>query len=568
MVVGSSGKMLDMPARKMIGKEGQTGLGERPERVGPPTKQGQVWRESEKDFFSTGARDSPILFSMKCFLRASIFALLGLLSLPVFGEQFRTWTSTDGKKLSASLIHADSKNVIFKMKGGREAKVPLTRLVEADQKLIAAKLKAGKAFEIEAIPEATQAPRELDVSGGPRVFTTPHFQFETDQDVLRGFIAEAARVYEGTYYALNGLPLGLKFSPPEGKSHFKGRFMSDSAFDQIANSKMPSLPGQRVVGLYLGKEQELLVPYSSLGAVRRGDRLSLRKSSDTTTLIHEIVHQVMHEWLPVIPTWFSEGMAEYISAIPYQNGRFDFSKAESGLLHRLEKDYGIKGQVSSVIRPSSYFEKYLSPSKGEEEKPIEKPDKNLNSFTANPNTRQAGPDGWTGNVKEYRDAMLTVYFFMHLYDQRNAGAPVGAYLRMVDSSMEDTEKVKEILKSFEKEVEVYNAGIDQFNAALTKYRAEVAAYNERVTKYNEQGEAGVPEKDRIKVGEIPVEPPPPGKLDVPPEIEAARFGGVIDLPAMVKHASLPGLLQGRKLEELDQAMKAAFADIGLQIQYK
>ncbi|MEN8714716.1 MAG: hypothetical protein ABF384_07390, partial [Verrucomicrobiales bacterium] len=220
---------------------------------------------------------------MKFFLQASIFALIGLLSQPAYGEQFRMWTSTDGKKLSACLIHADSTNAIFKMKGGREAKVPLTRLVEADRKLIAAKLKAGKAFEIEAMPEATQAPRELDVSGGPRVFTTPHFQFETDQDVLRGFIAEAARVYEGTYHALNGLPLGLKFSPAEGQAHFRGRFMNDSVFDQIANSKMQSLPGQKVVGLYLTKEKQLLVPYSSLGAVRRGDRLSLRKSSDTTT---------------------------------------------------------------------------------------------------------------------------------------------------------------------------------------------------------------------------------------------------------------------------------------------
>jgi hypothetical protein len=37
---------------------------------------------------------------------------------------------------------------------------------------------------------------------------------------------------------------------------------------------------------------------------------------------------------------------------------------------------------------------------------------------------------------------------------------------------------------------------------------------------------------------------------------------------MVKHASLPGLLQGRELADLDQAMKVAYADIGLQIQYE
>jgi hypothetical protein len=224
--------------------------------------------------------------------------------------------------------------------------------------------------------------------------------------------------------------------------------------------------------------------------------------------------------------------------------------------------------VTSVIPPSSYFEKYMSPPERKNPKEVEDPNGETKSLPASSAGRQAGPDGWTGSVKGYRDAMLTVYFFMHLYDQRNAGAPVGAYLRMVDSSMDDTEKVRDLLKTFQKEVEFYNAGVDRFNAALTKYRAEVAAYNDRVTKYNEQGEAGVPEKDRIKVGEVPEEPPAPGKLDVPPEIEAARFGGVIDLAAMVKHASLPGLLQGRELAELDQAMKTAYADIGLQIQYE
>ena len=502
---------------------------------------------------------------MRSFNPVLILALLLILPLSGFAEGIRTWTSTDGKKLSASLIHADSTSAIFKIKGGREAKVPLTRLVEADREFIAAKLKAGKAFEISPMPEQTQAPRELDVSGGPRVFTTPHFQFETDQDVLRGFIAEAARVYEGTYYALNGLPLGLEFSPPGGKTHFKGRFMNDAAFDQIANSKMPSLPGQRVVGLYLGKEQELLVPYSSLGAVRRSGRLSLRKSSDTTTLIHEIVHQVMHEWLPVIPTWFSEGIAEYISAVPYQNGRFEFKHAERGLLERLEKQHDANGRVTGVIPPSSYFRKYLPGGEAEEKEEEQNP---LETGILTSVARQAGPDGWTGHVSEYRDAMLTVYFFLHLYDQKNPGAPVGAYLRMVDSSMDDTDKVRDLLKEFEEKRLAYNADVDRFNASLDKFRAEVDAYNERVRIHNQEIRDGVPKEERTPVGKEPVEPVPPGKLVVPPEIEAASSGGRIDLAAMVKRASLPGLLQGRDVAFLDETMKEAFAEIGLEIEYR
>lgn len=501
----------------------------------------------------------------------SCLAALGIvlgLGASLSAEELRTWTSVDGKQLSASLVHADSTNVIFKMKGGREAKVPLSRLVEEDREFIAERLKVGKAFEIQPMPDETQAPRELDVEGGPRIFQTPHFQFETDQDVLRGFIAEAARVYEGTYHALNGLPLGLKFGPPEGDTHFRGRFMNDSEFSAIANETMGTRPGQRVVGLYLGKEKELLVPYSSLGAVRKGTRLSLRKSSDTSTLIHEIVHQVMHEWLPVIPTWFSEGMAEYISAVPYQNGRFEFSNAERGLKETLEEQHRITGSVEGVKRPSEYFEPYLVSDakwKAEDEKE-EGNGPDLSSVV--PAGRPADPDGWTGLVSEYRDSMLTVYFFMHLYDQRNPGAPVGAYLRMVDSSLGDTAKVREAMDQFEEKRLAYNAEVERFNAELRAFQKEVDAYNERVRMHNEQIEKGLPKEERVVVGEIPTEPEPPKDLIVPEEMEAARVGGVINLPAMVKRASLPGMLQGRDLSHLDDEMQEAYGKIGIEIRYE
>jgi hypothetical protein len=506
-----------------------------------------------------------------CCIRKSCLAGAGLLlglGANLSAAEMRTWTSVDGKQLSAALVHADSTDVIFKMKGGREARVPLSRLVEEDREFIAAKLRVGKAFEIQPMPDETQAPRELDVEGGPRIFQTPHFQFETDQDVLRGFIAEAARVYEGTYHALNGLPLGLKFGPPEGETHFRGRFMNDSEFNAIASQKMGTMPGQRVVGLYLGKEKELLVPYSSLGAVRKGTRLSLRKSSDTSTLIHEIVHQVMHEWLPVIPTWFSEGMAEYISAVPYQNGRFEFVNAERGLKETLEEQHRITGSVEGVKRPSEYFEAYLvSDAKWkakDEEKTVPGPD--LSSVS--PAGRPADPDGWTGRVSEYRDAMLTVYFFMHLYDQRNPGAPVGAYLRMVDSSLGDTEKVREVMNQFEEKRLAYNADVERFNAELRAFQKEVDAYNDRVRMHNEQIEQGLPKEERVVVGEIPAEPVPPKDLVIPEEMEAARVGGVINLAAMVKRTSLPGMLQGRDLSRLDEEMQEAYAKIGIEIRYE
>ena len=85
--------------------------------------------------------------------------------------------------------------------------------------------------------------------------------------------------------------------------------------------------------------------------------------------------------------------------------------------------------------------------------------------------------------------------------------------------------------------------------------------------HNQQIEEGLPKEERVVVGEIPTEPEPPKDLIIPEEMEAARVGGVINLPAMVKRASLPGMLQGRDLSGLDDEMQEAYAKIGIEIRY-
>jgi hypothetical protein len=462
---------------------------------------------------------------------ALLLCLAGSISLAA--EQ-RTWTSSDGKTLIASFVSAEGDKVTLRLQGGREVSLPLSRLGDADQALVRDKMKKGLAFTMKTMPEETQAPREVEVSGGPRVFRTAHFEFETDRDVSRGFIAEACRVYEGTYLALNSLPHGLTFMPPGDRTHYRGRFMNDSDFQQIASQKMPTIRGQRVVGLYLGSEQELLVPYSSLGAKSLGSRLTLRKSSDTTTLIHEIVHQVMHDWLPLIPTWFSEGIAEYIAAVPYQNGRFEFRNAERGLRERLEEQYRFDGNViANVLPPSSFLGGYE----------------------------------WTGSVREYRDSMLAIYYFMHLDDPRRQGSVVGAYLRMVDSAMEDTEQVQRDLMAFEKDRLAYNEQVKKFNQKLDQFQKEVDSYNERVRLHNDQVRKGVPEEDRIVVGTIPEEPTPPKDIELPDTVRSAVREGRLDLVGMVQGKAYPALLRGRDPEEVDAAMRKAFAEMGWEVDY-
>jgi hypothetical protein len=100
-------------------------------------------------------------------------------------------------------------------------------------------------------------------------------------------------------------------------------------------------------------------------------------------LIHEVTHQVMHEWLPVMPLWLGEGLAEYLSAVPYQNGRFEFKNSVAGLKESLLEDYRIsEGREVTIYRPHELVD--LSNA------------------------------GWSGVSMDYLSAMMLTYYFVHL----------------------------------------------------------------------------------------------------------------------------------------------------------
>ncbi len=498
-----------------------------------------------------------------------------ILPLPGSAEEQRTWTSSEGKTLSGTLVHSKNGEVTLELPSGRETIFAIDRLSEKDRRYLQNLEKKGLARSFEPLPEETSLEDVIAVSGGPRVFRTSHFEFRTNRNVSPTFVSEASRVYEGTLAALRAIPHGLELSPPKDRTHFAGRFLDDQEFRKIADEKMGTLPGQRVIGLYLSDSQELLVPYSSLGAKQLGSRMTLRKSSDTSTLVHEIVHQVMHDWLPVYPTWFSEGLAEYVASVPNQNGRFSFRYAERGLKNRLEEQYGIEGRrITGVRRPSHYFSGLSKTAPLLTEmisgQPAEPVAAGLATADAK-NQRSGGIDGfdpWDGRVDEYRDALLLFYFFMHLDQSDDPGKRVGQYLRSVDLALGDSKLIRDEVGAFEKRRLVYNEKVRAFNMSLGEFRKSVDAYNERVLQYNEQVKAGLPNDVRIEVGEIPQLPVTPERPEIPESIRLLiDERRSINLVALVQDRSLRVLLHDRTPQDLDVAMKQAYEAIGWDIRF-
>ena len=48
----------------------------------------------------------------------------------------RSWTNTEGKKITASVLSSDGENVEFKLSNGKKVKYPITKLSESDQELV------------------------------------------------------------------------------------------------------------------------------------------------------------------------------------------------------------------------------------------------------------------------------------------------------------------------------------------------------------------------------------------------------------------------------------------------
>ena len=74
----------------------------------------------------------------------------------------------------------------------------------------------------------------------------------------------------------------------------------------------------------MGGRGVVMVPLVSLGVKKVGSGYMRDRDKSDGTLIHELTHQLTPSvyYAPGARGWFSEGLAEYLTATPYRNGRF------------------------------------------------------------------------------------------------------------------------------------------------------------------------------------------------------------------------------------------------------
>lgn len=465
------------------------------------------------------------------------------------GPEKRSWTDVQGRRLEGSLtsIGHDVIELVL-AKDRRTVTVSRRLLCPEDQRYVQIWEKLGlgrdsSRWPPELGPLLNFTPKsEPSPTPGEWLYSTPNYRFCSDVELAPSLIKEYSLAFEGTFHAVQKLPLGLDPKPAQDK--FVVRLMANREDYLRAGAPRES------AGVYFIQSREILVPVDSLGVRTVGSRVAIdRKSHDAGTLVHEITHQVMHDWLNVLPVWFVEGFAEYMAAIPFNQGRFSFRDVDAGILKRLLEEQRLTNPRSGGLQVD------LAP-----------PDQ-IMSLTHQ--QWSAGvADGRTAALN-YRSAMMLVYFFIHL-DGNQDGSALAAYLQL---AREGQQKLQHFVATYNGAVENYNASLQSYNNSVTAYNEEllrfrkaVQEYNSRVRTYNAQLEKGTPEHKLIAVGPEPGPPPsPPRKPEMPTILARSNLkGGTLDLGEAELKAR-DALTRLRSPLELWRQMAQALASRGVII---
>ena len=329
-------------------------------------------------------------------------------------SQAREWTNAQGKKIVADLIGVEGDDAVLKM-GDKNFNVAVTSLSEDDQAFIAKWQKEnatpadkpGGGDESEVAVDNWDAdwPKIVSTSVSPEieviredaegyVYGSEHYEFHCDVKLSTSLVKKFAVLFEATNQFMRELPLSM------GKAHRKKHhkiLLFETKESYVRAGGPPSS-----AGVYMGGEDVIMVPLTSLGVKKVGSGYMVDHGESNKTLPHEITHQLTDRPYYGARGWFTEGLAEYVGTTPYRSGKFQVDSLTS--LKEYVTAYGKDGNGGRAI--------------GEE---INMPGlkdwmtQSYNSFLSNPQVN-------------YGVGALVTYYFFHMDGEKDA-ARAKAFLK-------------------------------------------------------------------------------------------------------------------------------------------
>lgn len=320
----------------------------------------------------------------------------------------RSWTDAQGRKVEAAFGGVQGDNVLLKMADGKMIPFAIAKLSAADQEFIKGQSKSPgtadigeapkpRAKAVERLPiDKRSFPEKIDVpaktidaspvseSPGERkyVYQTETFEFSSQAKLAKSVMTEVAQTFEATRLLISKLPWGIDCRPPEGLERYQAKL-----FETREDYKLAGGP-ENSGGVYIGNLKVFMIPFPSLGLEKRGQTWFKNTNFRNDTLVHEVTHQIMDDYLSFLPKWIIEGSAEYTEMLPDTANGFLCKQHERGI-----KEYIKSGEKRAGAVEIPNVEEHMTMDRDTWDK-----------LTTTP----------TSMFKLYYRSAMLVYFFNHL----------------------------------------------------------------------------------------------------------------------------------------------------------
>lgn len=291
-------------------------------------------------------------------------AALAVLLVPLTAQQVsRQWTDLQGRTVEAAFAGLEGDSVLLRMGNGQTVPFPLARLSEADQTFARnagggggdsaapaadpARLPIEKRVWPGTVAVSTRSVEIRAVEGNAAarryVYQSEAFEFTSQAKLAGSVMTEVARTFEATRAVVDALPWGVVCRPPDGLPRFLAA-LYETREDYVAAGG-PELSG----GVYNAAEKTFRIPFASLGLEKRGQTY-FKSDFSSDTLVHEITHQMMHDYLAFLPKWVIEGTAEYVEMLPYRAGVFRADSHKTAMKEAIDSwaGYGFQPVIENL----------------------------------------------------------------------------------------------------------------------------------------------------------------------------------------------------------------------------
>ncbi|NOX98809.1 MAG: hypothetical protein GXP30_03605 [Verrucomicrobia bacterium] len=338
-------------------------------------------------------------------------------------HKVETWKGSDGASLEAVLVAADDKRVEFRIPATQRVHfLEMSALAKDDQEKIKGRVTKWGIDGVLGYPVSLRTdpwPNGWRIDGRvnltwnakKKVWSSEHFDLRNDAKVNQETLETVAGICESVDGALKSLPLPLDWG-----REAKGRrdIILEPAFKGENKGKLAGFFDGRTGKVHIDTSQ--LLERDNQSIVFEFDKPKKRQKYDA--IVHEVTHQTMVSMLLLdMPAWIPEGMAEYLSAMHFSPGNYQFHTSYSAVRYHINKrvqaERGIKERKLHLYEMNEFMGRRL---------------KKWNEVVQ---------QGDVAGLLQYNMALLLVDYFFHA-DGKN-GEPMRYYLEAVLSGAPEKE---------------------------------------------------------------------------------------------------------------------------------